>query len=240
MPSRTVTTSTICNSRGATLSLAATKVPTPARRLSAITGNKTEPYDLLQIITTYRTNETIGFDPANLPKIRVYQPPRSTKKICPDPVLKVNQDQIAMLDPTGVRTRLFSKDNPDRVRPGDILHVRLKNENPVSGVCLSIRQRHHPVDSSILLRNQLTRIGVEMWIKIYSPNVEGIEIVQRKEKRARRVRLYYMRLPKHDVGSVENVVRAYMRQKAGPISSNAVKAEDANADKKKNNKRGRN
>jgi hypothetical protein len=79
-----------------------------------------------------------------------------------------------------------------------------------------------------------------MWIKIYSPNVEGIEIVQRKEKRARRARLYYMRLPKHDIGSVENTVRAYLRQKAGPISSNAVKARDANADKKKNNKRGRN
>lgn len=142
-----------------------------------------------------------------------------------------------MLDPTGVRTRLFSDENPDRVRPGDILHVRLKNENPVSGVCLSIRQRHSPVDSSILLRNQLTRIGVEMWIKVYSPNVEGIEIVQRKEKKARRARLYYMRLPKHDVGSVENTVRSYLRQKAGPVASSSTKGRDANAQKTKGNKK---
>ena len=76
-----------------------------------------------------------------------------------------------------------------------------------------------------------------MWIKVYSPNVEGIEIVQRKEKRARRARLYYMRLPKHDVGSVDGVVRAYLRQKAGPVASTGVKARDANAKRKKNNKR---
>ncbi len=36
-------------------------------------------------------------------------------------------------------------------------------------------------------------MGVEMWFKIYSPNVDGVEVVQRREKRARRARLYYLR-----------------------------------------------
>ena len=49
------------------------------------------------------------------------------------------------------------------------------------------------MDTGILLRNQFTRTGVEMWVKVYSPNVAGIEVVQRTEKRARRARLYYMR-----------------------------------------------
>ena len=49
------------------------------------------------------------------------------------------------------------------------------------------------MDTSILLRNQLTRVGTEMWVKVYSPTVVGIEVVQRAEKRARRARLYYMR-----------------------------------------------
>jgi large subunit ribosomal protein L19 len=53
-----------------------------------------------------------------------------------------------------------------------------------------------------------------MWYKIYSPLVEGIEVVQRAAKRARRARLTYMRTVKHDRGSVENVVRLYLRQKA--------------------------
>lgn len=50
-----------------------------------------------------------------------------------------------------------------------------------------------------------------MWFKIYSPNVEGIEVVQRREKRARRARLTYMRKKKHDIGSVQNIVLAYQR-----------------------------
>jgi ribosomal protein L19 len=46
----------------------------------------------------------------------------------------------------------------------------------------------------------MTRVGVEMWYKIYSPNVTGIEIVQRKEKRARRNKLYYMRYVRNQKG----------------------------------------
>lgn len=44
-----------------------------------------------------------------------------------------------------------------------------------------------------MLRNQLLMVGVEMWVKIYSPNVTAIEVVKRAEKRARRGKLYYMR-----------------------------------------------
>ena len=80
-----------------------------------------------------------------------------------------------------------------------------------------------------------------MWFKIYSPNVEGIEVVQRKEKRARRAKLYYLRQPRHDVGSVDGVVKQYLRQRmGGPVGSSQVKGRDSNANRKKNNKKGRN
>ncbi len=49
------------------------------------------------------------------------------------------------------------------------------------------------MDTGILLRNKLLMVGVEMWVKVYSPNVQAIEVVKRAEKRARRARLYYMR-----------------------------------------------
>lgn len=189
-----------------------------------------------------------GFDSPTLKTIPTHPSPRSTHKLCPDPVKTINQTQISLLDPTGARTRLFSRSNPDRAQPGDILLVRLKNTpDPFAGVCLNIRQRHHPVDTAILLRNTLTRVGVEMWFKIYSPNVEGVEIVQRKEKRARRAKLYYMRHARHDVGSLEGVVRGYLRQrvgggggKAGGVRSQNVKGRDANSGKKKSGHRGRN
>lgn len=104
----------------------------------------------------------------------------------------VNDSQLSKLDPTGERKALFDyRRNPRSVKPGDILRVTFANGDPFSGVCLSIRLRG--VDSAFLLRNQLTRVGVEMWVKVFSPEVQGVEIVQRSEKRKRRARLYYMR-----------------------------------------------
>ncbi|KAF1954232.1 hypothetical protein CC80DRAFT_418358, partial [Byssothecium circinans] len=129
-----------------------------------------------------------------------------------DPVAAVTSSQLALLDPTSSRTRLFDRQNPECARVGDILLVRLRTGDPFAGVCINIRRRG--VDTAILLRGQLTRVGVEMWYKVYSPVVEGIEVVQRAAKRARRARLTYMRKVKHDRGSVENVVRMYLRQKA--------------------------
>jgi large subunit ribosomal protein L19 len=153
------------------------------------------------------------------------RPARDIKKICPDPIDTVAASQLALLDPTGARTRLFAKDNPECARVGDILLVRQRTGDPFAGVCINIRRRG--VDTAILLRGQLTRVGVEMWYKVYSPLVEGIEVVQRRVKRARRARLTYMRNVKHDKGSVENVVRVYLRQKAALGTSEGGKKKAA-------------
>jgi large subunit ribosomal protein L19 len=100
--------------------------------------------------------------------------------------------QLATLDPTGAKQKMFSRHNPDSVKVGDILQVRRKNgEQPFSGVVINIRRRG--VDSAFLLRGQVTRIGVEVWFKLYSPLIEGIDLVQRTEKRKRRAKLFYLR-----------------------------------------------
>lgn len=104
----------------------------------------------------------------------------------------MTDSQLSTLDPKGERKALFDyRRNPRSVKPGDILRVTFRNGDPFSGVCLSIRLRG--VDSAFLLRNQLTRVGVEMWVKVFSPEVQSVEIVQRSERRKRRARLYYMR-----------------------------------------------
>ncbi|KAF2685119.1 hypothetical protein K458DRAFT_430700 [Lentithecium fluviatile CBS 122367] len=167
-----------------------------------------------------------------------YRPAPDIKKTCPDPISAVTASQIALLDPTGARTRLFAKDNPECARVGDILLVRQRTGDPFAGVCINIRRRG--VDTAILLRGQLTRVGVEMWYKVYSPLVEGIEVVQRRVKRARRARLTYMRKVKHDRGSVENVVRVYLRQKAALGSADGGKKKmGAAAGGKKGGKKGK-
>jgi large subunit ribosomal protein L19 len=162
-------------------------------------------------------------------------PPPSYRNVCKEPLKTFTSAQIALLDPAGSRTRLFDRSNPEAAKVGDILLVRQKTGEPFSGVCMNIRRRGQ--DTSILLRNQLTRVGVEMWFKIYSPAVTGIEVVQRREKRARRARLYYMRKPKHDLGSVENIVRQYLRQKALLGSKNLAGRGNAQGPRSKKGKK---
>ncbi|KAM3068937.1 hypothetical protein ACMFMG_004113 [Clarireedia jacksonii] len=167
-------------------------------------------------LTTYHHSKPASQTPLPVPgvtqavrKIKTYPPPPTPAAKFKEPIKDLHAAQIAVLDPTGARTHLFSKANPEAVHVGDVLLVRLKTGDPFAGVCINIRRRG--VETGILLRNELTRVGVEMWYKIYSPNIEGIEVVQRKAKRARRARLTYMRKPKHDMRSVQNIVLQYQR-----------------------------
>ncbi|KAI3401278.1 hypothetical protein diail_11984 [Diaporthe ilicicola] len=129
-----------------------------------------------------------------------------------NPVAAHHAYQIRKMDPSGARTRLFSKTNPDSARVGDILLVTTKRAaEPFAGVLMTIRRRG--IESSLLLRSQLAKTGVEMSFKIYSRNVTGIEIIKRRTRRARRARLTYLRKPKHDVGSVEHHVREWRRNR---------------------------
>ncbi|KAI1818696.1 translation protein SH3-like domain-containing protein [Poronia punctata] len=156
----------------------------------------------------------------------VYPQAPSARKSAPEAVLSYHEQQIRRLDPQGLRTALFSRKNRDGAKVGDVLMVTTKRGEPFSGVCLSIRRRG--VDTAVLLRNHLTKVGVEMWYKIYSPNVVGIEIVWRRPRRARRARLTYMRQPKHDMGNVDHLVAAW-RKTRNIFSSKAGKTAAATA-----------
>ncbi|KAI5302602.1 hypothetical protein KEM56_000531 [Ascosphaera pollenicola] len=152
--------------------------------------------------------------------IKTVPKPRDATDVCKEPLKAVTDSQLAILDPTGERRALFDKRNREGVKVGDILRVTFKNGDPFNGVCLNIRARG--VDTAFLLRNHITKISAEMWVKVFSPNVQSVEIVQRTEKRKRRARLTYMRKPKHDIGSVDGIVRQYLRQKT-ILASNASK-----------------
>jgi large subunit ribosomal protein L19 len=107
---------------------------------------------------------------------------------------------------------LFDRKNPDGAKAGDILHVTFKTGEPFSGVILSVKSRGP--STSVLLRNHLTRVGLEMDVKVFSPLVQSMEVAQKAAKRPRRARLYYMRKPKHDRGSVQKTVDQYLRARA--------------------------
>ncbi|KAH8653457.1 translation protein SH3-like domain-containing protein [Xylariales sp. PMI_506] len=164
----------------------------------------------------------------------VYPPPPSARETNPAALASYHAQQIRRLDRTGARTALFSKKNRDSARPGDVLQVTTSRGEPFAGVCLSIRRAG--VDSAILLRNHLLKTGTEMWFKIYSPSVVGIEIIWRRPKRARRARLTYMRQPKHDMGNIDHLVDAWKRTR-NVFSSKAGKGKSTGRISKKLSKR---
>ncbi|KAI0887351.1 translation protein SH3-like domain-containing protein [Annulohypoxylon maeteangense] len=141
----------------------------------------------------------------------IYPRVPSARKTNPAALEAFHAQQIRRLDRTGARASLFNKKNPDCAKPGDVLQVttRKGGGEPFAGVCLSIRRAG--VDTAILLRNHISRVPVEMWYKIFSPNVQGIEIVWRRPKRARRARLTYMRKPKYDMKNVDHLVENWRR-----------------------------
>ena len=107
---------------------------------------------------------------------------------------------------------MFDRKTPDSAKVGDILVTTFKTGEPFSGIILSIRDRG--IHTSVLLRNHLTRIGAEMSVKVFSPLVQSMEVAQRAPKRKRRRRIFYMRQPRHDIGSVQKTVDQYLRQRA--------------------------
>ena len=135
------------------------------------------------------------------------------------PVLR--EQQVAKLDPTGARTRMFSKEHADSAKVGDVLMVTPKTGEPFAGVFIQIRRRG--VDTAIQLRGQLMKTGTELWYKIYSPSVAGIDIIWRRPKRARRARLTYMRKPRHDMGNVDQLVFKWKKERYALRSKAAAK-----------------
>ncbi|TQN64745.1 54S ribosomal protein subunit img1 [Colletotrichum shisoi] len=160
-----------------------------------------------------RTAKPFKFGPHDKPTFAVYRPLPSVRHTHKNPLPALDAQQRSTLDATGARTRLFDPARPDAAKVGDVLMVTTKSGEPFSGVCMSIRRRG--VDTGILLRGQLMKVGIEMWYKIYSPTVIGIDIVWRRPKRARRARLTYLRKPKHDMGSVDHLVFAWKKERYG-------------------------
>ncbi|KAJ5104754.1 hypothetical protein NUU61_002101 [Penicillium alfredii] len=173
-----------------------------SRFISTVYSKKPEPIPFPQNLPQqFRSQIPIRLQPEQAPKkMKVYPPPPSSRAVCKDPVAHVAQSQMAVLDPNGERKALFDyRRNPRSVKPGDIVRVTFKNGDPFNGVVLSIRLRG--VDTSVLLRNELTRVPVEMSVKTFSPNVQSVEIIQRSQRKTRRARLYYMRFVLELLGS---------------------------------------
>ncbi|KAK9477783.1 translation protein SH3-like domain-containing protein [Lipomyces japonicus] len=101
--------------------------------------------------------------------------------------------QINELDPTGFRRKLFESSSKIGIRPGDVIKIKFKSEDSQSfeGTVIAIRRR--ALATTVRVRSDVAKLGVEMSVPVFSPKVESFELISRAVKRARRAKLYYLR-----------------------------------------------
>lgn len=92
---------------------------------------------------------------------------------------------------------LFARNHPERLLPGSVISIT-QTHAPTSftGVLIGLRRRG--LDSSIIIRNVVQRVGVEMQVFLGSPHLKDIKVLQKADgssgsRRARRAKLYYLR-----------------------------------------------
>ena len=123
------------------------------------------------------------------------------------------------------------KDIPD-FQPGDTVRVRVKvvegNRERVQafeGVCIA--RKNAGLNSSFTVRKISYGEGVERIFPLYSPRLDGIELVRRGK--VRRAKLYYLRGRTGKAARIAERTRGVVRgkkAKAAPETSTAAPAEE--------------
>lgn len=110
---------------------------------------------------------------------------------------EVTRQQIEKSNTDG-RSELFSRKNPNGIRPGSVVLVETfngPNETTTStfmGICIAIRRKG--IDTNFTLRNIVMRVGVEQRYSLYSPLLKSVKVMQKpNEDKFRRAKLYYLR-----------------------------------------------
>ncbi len=116
------------------------------------------------------------------------------------------------------------KDYPD-FRPGDTVRVLVKvvegNRERVQayeGVCIG--RKNAGLNSSFTVRKLSYGEGVERVFPLYSPRIEGIELVRRGK--VRRAKLYYLRGRTGKAARISERTRGVVRGKAAAQASAAA------------------
>lgn len=116
----------------------------------------------------------------------------------------LHQQLLKKYDPTGKRTALVS--GPQKIRSGDTIKVTYLDRSTVLGRVLGIKRGVNNVGSNILIRNKISKVGCEMRVPLFNPEIKNIE-VERPENYMPRNKQYYIRNTKFDVGDLENELR---------------------------------
>lgn len=117
----------------------------------------------------------------------------------------LHKELLQKYDPTGKRSALV--DGHSGLRSGDIIKVTYLDRTNVTGQIIAIKRGQFNVGGNILLRNKINKLGCEVRIPLYNPNIRNIELLHKPKKYMPRRKHFYIRNTKYDVGDVEGFLR---------------------------------
>lgn len=117
----------------------------------------------------------------------------------------LHQQLLKKHDPHGKRLALVN--GPNKLRAGDIIKVSYFDRTSVLGRVLGIKRGQNNIGTNILMRNRITKLGCEVRVPLYSPNIRNIEVIHKPETYLPRSKQYYIRNTKYDVGDLETFER---------------------------------
>ncbi|KAI5956414.1 BUD23 [Candida jiufengensis] len=117
----------------------------------------------------------------------------------------IHKQLLEKHDPTGKRRELINYSKG--LRAGDIIKVTYLDRSDVTGRIIAIKRGQLNLGSNILLRTKLNRVGSEIRIPVYNPNIRNIEVLYKPKEYMPRAAHYYIRESRRDVDDVEAFVR---------------------------------
>lgn len=120
-------------------------------------------------------------------------------------VLFLHQQLLKKHDPTGKRSALV--DTKTGLRAGDIIKVTYLDRTNVTGQVIGIKRGQYNLGTNILLRNKINKLGCEVRVPLFNPNIRNIEVLHKPKKYMPRKKHFYIRNSKYDVGDVETFLR---------------------------------
>ncbi|RLV95233.1 54S ribosomal protein IMG1 mitochondrial [Spathaspora sp. JA1] len=106
-------------------------------------------------------------------------------------------------DPTGQRTKLINT-----LHAGDIIKITYMDRSDVTGQIIAIKKGQYNLGGNILIRSKLTRVGSELRVPVFNPNIRFIERLEKPEEYLPGIKQYYIRETSQDVADIEARIKA--------------------------------
>ncbi|CAO1617515.1 unnamed protein product [Sympodiomycopsis kandeliae] len=218
------------------------------RSISTSSSNRTEAaaYPFSSRVNTH-TPPPVASDPSPIPTST------SSKRFNGHPALsKVNSPKRGVidyvhhqlrsqLDPGAKFTAMFHRNSSERIPIGSIISVETyttpskTGTSTFSGVLIAIRRRG--TSTSFVLRNLISKLGVEVRYNLYSPLLKDIKVIAKADSpkrprrgvlvRSKKAKLYYLRKNEARLASISRLIKAHKQndQKAEAIRDEQAKKE---------------